>query len=425
VTSYQPNTIDNPSQVDSTMGDGKKARQEEKTIHEAVQWGDFDRVKEILEKDPEAVNSRADIRESRFSQDYPRTDMTALHVAVRYNREEIAEHLISKGADIRAIKKQSPKSIRGITPFMQAALDNKTDFVKMLLKHGIEVDTRDPVDNTTLLHVAASHPRLQCVEILLEAGADVNARSKDGWTPLHNAAINGNIFITELLISRGADINAQVTAPLKGMWEDSWDGTAGDTSLHLAARERKYDTVSVLLNHGASVTLRNTKGETPMQLAQEAWRGDSMVELLLQFGAIAEPMIAPPDDQPEQKTSYPPYQSQERVFKVIYGVIDDTINNLLVPAAEEHILDKEKRDDFLHNAQRMLNFTVMVSLIDELEKIPYHPEDYNITNNCRLAGDFRMTLSDENERQLYATAEVCHKTVLENLIKAIKGGGSR
>ena len=57
---------------------------------------------------------------------------------------------------------------------------------------------------------AVEHGRLQQVRKLLNAGADVNARSPNGagGTLLHNAAFDGNLAMAKLLVDKGADVNA-------------------------------------------------------------------------------------------------------------------------------------------------------------------------------------------------------------------------
>ena len=47
------------------------------------------------------------------------------------------------------------------------------------------------------------------VSLLLEKGADVNAKNNDGWTPLHWASENGHEAIVSLLLEKGADVNAK------------------------------------------------------------------------------------------------------------------------------------------------------------------------------------------------------------------------
>lgn len=50
----------------------------------------------------------------------------------------------------------------------------------------------------------------------------------------------------------------------------------------------------------------------------------------------------------------------------------------------------------------------------------FPPSRYNITSDCRLVGDFRTTMSEENLNNLFVTAEVCHKTILGELIKTLR-----
>ncbi len=58
----------------------------------------------------------------------------------------------------------------------------------------------------------------EVVELLIDKGADVNAKGKYGGTPLHSAAFFGQTEIVELLIAKGADLNAKIESAgiLKG-----------------------------------------------------------------------------------------------------------------------------------------------------------------------------------------------------------------
>lgn len=59
----------------------------------------------------------------------------------------------------------------------------------------------------TLLNVAVNSQSKKDVELLLEAGADVNAKGELDFTPIQNACINGNLDIIQILMKFGADIN--------------------------------------------------------------------------------------------------------------------------------------------------------------------------------------------------------------------------
>ncbi len=79
------------------------------------------------------------------------------------------------------------------------------DVVAMLLAHGADVDARDDVFEETPLHWAVRRNRLHVVELLIEYGADVNARSAHGDTPLSIATRYGRSRIVAALAEAGAD----------------------------------------------------------------------------------------------------------------------------------------------------------------------------------------------------------------------------
>ncbi len=61
----------------------------------------------------------------------------------------------------------------------------------------------------TPLHEAAAMGHLEVARLLLERGADVNAKNKHGFTPLHFAAGIGHTDVAKLLLEHGADVNAK------------------------------------------------------------------------------------------------------------------------------------------------------------------------------------------------------------------------
>ena len=77
------------------------------------------------------------------------------------------------------------------------------------------------------IHDAAYDGDLAGVQAQLDAGADVNAKGKNGWTPLHIAAANDHKEIVELLISEGADVNAK-------------DGIGGKTTARMGKIKDQY-----------------------------------------------------------------------------------------------------------------------------------------------------------------------------------------
>ncbi|MGA5540622.1 ankyrin repeat domain-containing protein [Mycobacterium sp. NPDC051198] len=68
------------------------------------------------------------------------------------------------------------------------------------------VDERDRAGRTAL-HYAAVDDKIDVLRGLIREGADINARDDAGWTPLHFAADRGNLEVAEELLRAGADVN--------------------------------------------------------------------------------------------------------------------------------------------------------------------------------------------------------------------------
>src|SRR5689334_23283956 len=101
---------------------------------------------------------------------------------------------------------------------------------------------------STLLHHAAAFGTREMLELLLKAGADVNARNGRGSTPLHWAV--SDVGKTRLLLEKGAAINSQTDS--------------GRTPLYLAASQSDHDSVlRLLLDKGADPNLATLNGRTP------------------------------------------------------------------------------------------------------------------------------------------------------------------
>jgi len=104
--------------------------------------------------------------------------------------------------------------------------------VRTLLQYGASVNTSAVADNQTPLLSAllASNERL--VELLVEAGADVNVSMKKGTTALHIAAQQGNERMVRYLLEKGANVDVR--------GEDS-------KTPYLIAKEAKHDSIAQLL----------------------------------------------------------------------------------------------------------------------------------------------------------------------------------
>jgi ankyrin repeat protein len=97
-------------------------------------------------------------------------------------------------------------SADGFTALHFAAFWGGVPVTRLLLARGAEVDAPGRGWMTgTPLHSAASNRNADVVAVLLEAGADPDARQSGGWTALHGAAHNGDARTAGLLLDAGAD----------------------------------------------------------------------------------------------------------------------------------------------------------------------------------------------------------------------------
>jgi hypothetical protein len=98
----------------------------------------------------------------------------------------------------------------GKTQLHNCAKNGLTSSVKRLLSiRNINVNVKDDVSGHTPLHYATNNGHIEITRLLLENGAEVNAKSNSGCTPLHWAAIIGHVDILHLLVENGANLEAQ------------------------------------------------------------------------------------------------------------------------------------------------------------------------------------------------------------------------
>jgi ankyrin repeat protein len=169
----------------------------------------------------------------------------------------------------------------GQTPLHLASDHHHFGIVALLLKFGADVDAQDYDDMTPLLLAlgrrtfddARSAPGAQ---VLLEHGASVHVRNKNGQTPLHLASEHHHPGIVALLLKFGLDVDAQDNDNMTPLLLASGQDTYNDAGATAAAQ--------LLLEHCASVHVRDKSGQTPLHLASQCHHS-SMVALLLKFGA--------------------------------------------------------------------------------------------------------------------------------------------
>ncbi len=132
---------------------------------------------------------------------------------------------------------------------------------------------------------AAFFGHWKVADFLIAHGANVNGRvGETGETPLHSALAKAGrpyfLYVVRLLVEHGADVNAR-TLPGRTTGAFMRDvRTKGETPLHRAAAYADADTIAFLLSHGADREARDANGDSPLTWASEHLRPGSLLALL-------------------------------------------------------------------------------------------------------------------------------------------------
>ena len=148
---------------------------------------------------------------------------------------------------------------RAMPELLGAAKASDLELLTRLLdRPGVDVDERDAAaGGETALHLAAEEGHTEAVALLLARRADVNGRSREGWTPLHSAAQSEAAHSTDavaLLLLNGADPGARTRIDA--------------TPLHMAAFNGRLGATKALIARGGDVLATDAHGCTPLDDAR-------------------------------------------------------------------------------------------------------------------------------------------------------------
>ena len=158
-----------------------------------------------------------------------------------------------------------------LAPVLDAAKRGDVESLKAELRSGADVNAAQG-DGFTALHWAAKLGNREVAEILIAAGADIEATTRLGsHMPLHVAAAAGQAEVTEALLKAGAPVAVATNT--------------GARSVHFAAAAGDPATLEVLVAHGADVdSVEPQWGQTPLMFAAATGR-TAAVEALMEAGA--------------------------------------------------------------------------------------------------------------------------------------------
>jgi ankyrin len=257
--------------------------------------------------------------------------MTPLLYAARDGRVDIVGMLLDAGADV------NERDANDIPPLIIAITNNHTDVALFLIERGADVNAADwygrtplwaavetrnmDVDNATFVNSIERSPYLGLIQVLLERGADPNARTKEvppirrdflrvtgslswvdftGQTPFLTAALAGDVTVMKLLLKHGADPHTatfggttalMAAAGVNWVVDQTYDegqpalleavklcvelgmdvnavNSMGLTALHGAANRGSDEIIRYLVQQGAKIDVKDAEGRTPLTWAE-------------------------------------------------------------------------------------------------------------------------------------------------------------
>ncbi|RCI10206.1 hypothetical protein L249_8689 [Ophiocordyceps polyrhachis-furcata BCC 54312] len=209
-------------------------------------------------------------------------DRTPLSWAAEHGRVELADLLLRKGELVNEVDGTGyTPLLRALNRFVMESSHDAT--VTLLIEKGADVNARNRITGETALQFASIFGRMAMAELLLEKGADSNARDLRKRTALHVASLGkaarpggldcpdpNSEAIARLLLDHGADVDA---------YDES-----GLTPLYLASSHGCAAVAKLLIERGAHVDAHDEYASTALHLA--SFEGhEAVAELLIRSKA--------------------------------------------------------------------------------------------------------------------------------------------
>lgn len=188
--------------------------------------------------------------------------LSPLHYAARSHHVDCVKLLIKHGADIQA-------TCKGRTPLFEAVESEDLLITKALIDAGAPVNPA--TGQCSVIHEAASVHNVSLMQLLEQAGAKLDRLDSDNCNPLHIACENENEELIDFLLQKNNDVNQK--------------NCDGDTPLHFACFDDNPEIVKKLIQAGADINAENELHETPLYVALRS-RSYANLKTLLIHGAL-------------------------------------------------------------------------------------------------------------------------------------------
>ncbi|XP_056234262.1 ankyrin repeat domain-containing protein 24 isoform X2 [Seriola aureovittata] len=197
------------------------------------------------------------------SQDWSKSDERLLQAVEQNEPDKVSALIVKKGLCPTKLDAE------GKSAFHLCASRGRLDCLEVIISHGADLNIPDGA-GFSALHLAAKNGQPECLKRLLQERLTVDCTDSIGRTPLHHAAVSGCLSCTETLWDFKANLDNQ--------------DSDGATPLILAAQMSRVEICVFLLGRGANANIQDNQGRSALMLACES---DSVetVEALLRGGA--------------------------------------------------------------------------------------------------------------------------------------------
>ena len=210
------------------------------------------RSKDVFNPSLPFFNKKSDARECWLKAywnmkelDDPPKSFTLLHLASYFGILGLAENLLFTNDLFSKLKRRlfiGKADSEKMTALHYAARDRHKAVVLLLLEHGADMEAKDYLRKTVLCY-GATDGQEAVVRLLREKAVDIKAKNIDKRTALHQAAISGRAAVVQLLLEKGADVEAK--------------DKDRRTALHWTAGRRHEAVVRLLLKKRADIEAKN------------------------------------------------------------------------------------------------------------------------------------------------------------------------
>lgn len=219
----------------------------------AVENGDLETVKILLEKDAKLANT------------FDKYGNSILYRAVVKRDTAIVKLLIKHGADVNAARQDT-----GISPIHGAVFSNKPELVRLLVDKGADINDRSKYGATPLT-IAIETGRKEIVDIIMDMGGRLNTEDYSGISLLHSALNGGMQKIVDMILEKDKNIDFNSKTVI------------GNTLLHSAAKGGLTEFIRMLISKGLKADEKNIYGQTPFHFAAAGGHKE-VIGLFLKMG---------------------------------------------------------------------------------------------------------------------------------------------